>query len=974
MNRITCAAAFSLAALAGASQTAPDAEEILRRIGSKRGICALVGLERDALPLDLARASELLVYVQVADDARAAALRRAASEAGLLGTRLYVERGRADRIHLAEAIADAIVTGSGTPRAEALRVLRPGGTLLLGSERAVKPFPEGADEWTHPYHGPDNNPQSRDRVARPPFLTRFMAEPWYAAMPQQSVVSGGRIFKAYGERSSAQPQWPMLHMLLCMNAYNGALLWQRKLNPGFMVARNTMVATPEALWLGDDVSCKKIEAATGRTLDEIVVPEGLSDGPVWKWMALEGGVLYALVGEKEGDVETVKGDRYRGAGWPWWRIPGYAYGFGRTVLAIDPASKRILWHHREADPIDSRALCMAAGRIFIYSHPKSLAALEARTGRVLWRTTDAGVLAAVGEHDAAQHPMKGFSSTAYARCDDKVIVFAGPQRTKIAAVSAADGKLLWQREGGNSLIVIREDGVYALGEGRTNSTQTSVKLEPLTGKVLAQFASRDRCTRATGSADFIFTRGGKGGSTAVFDVTSAEPRVGVVTPMRPACQDGVVVANGLFYWGPWICRCDGTQIGAICLGPGGGLDYSAEAREAERLEGSGRPEAPLDLAAEDWPTFRRDNARTAGTGRAVPGSATIRWTADPLVRAVPTAPVAAGGLVFTGGADGSVRALDAADGKERWRASTGGSIKYPPSIWEGRAFVGSGDGWIYCLEAATGRTLWRFRAAPVERRVPIFGELLSTWPVGSGVLVEGGVAYAAAGNANFDGTHVYALDAATGKIRWQNHTSGHLYAERPDSGAGVQGHLLLHQGAIYMAGGSLVPIAKYDLADGKFNRAGGGGDMGKDLYVQNGQVRSSGHWLYWRPEDAHFIVSAALPSPAGTVLVAADQIGLGEPGSAPQQKPRFVWSAKPFQENAAVAVTSNALVVAGVDRTGMGPDVRSTAGLCALSITDGKELWRHALPSSPVGWGLCVDRAGRVIVSLQDGRILCLAP
>ena len=65
-----------------------------------------------------------------------------------------------------------------------------------------------------------------------------------------------------------------------------------------------------------------------------------------------------------------------------------------------------------------------------------------------------------------------------------------------------------------------------------------------------------------------------------------------------------------------------------------------------------------------------------------------------------------------------------------------------------------------------------FRAAPLERKIPVYGSLSSTWPVGGGVLVEDGVAYAAAGMANYDGTHVYALDAATGKIRWQNNTSG----------------------------------------------------------------------------------------------------------------------------------------------------------------------------------------------------------
>jgi hypothetical protein len=39
----------------------------------------------------------------------------------------------------------------------------------------------------------------------------------------------------------------------------------------------------------------ELDTATGEVRSEIKVPEGLADGPVWKWMALDGGVLYALV-------------------------------------------------------------------------------------------------------------------------------------------------------------------------------------------------------------------------------------------------------------------------------------------------------------------------------------------------------------------------------------------------------------------------------------------------------------------------------------------------------------------------------------------------------------------------------------------------------------------------------------------------------------------------------------------------------
>ena len=93
------------------------------------------------------------------------------------------------------------------------------------------------------------------------------------------------------------------------------------------------------------------------------------------------------------------------------------------------------------------------------------------------------------------------------------------------------------------------------------------------------------------------------------------------------------------------------------------------------------------------------------------------------------APITAGGLVFLSGADGVVRACEAATGKCRWKGYTAGPITYPPAVHQGRLLVGSGDGWVYAFRAADGRRLWRFRAAPAERKINLYGRLASTWPV-----------------------------------------------------------------------------------------------------------------------------------------------------------------------------------------------------------------------------------------------------
>ena len=81
-----CLAAM-LIILASVPATAADStDSLLAKIGIQRGICVVLGAGSDAIALDLARQSELLVYVQLSDPLKATALREAAEQ--FSGTRL----------------------------------------------------------------------------------------------------------------------------------------------------------------------------------------------------------------------------------------------------------------------------------------------------------------------------------------------------------------------------------------------------------------------------------------------------------------------------------------------------------------------------------------------------------------------------------------------------------------------------------------------------------------------------------------------------------------------------------------------------------------------------------------------------------------------------------------------------------------------------------------------------------------------
>ena len=131
---------------------------------------------------------------------------------------------------MADNIADAVIALSNDyiiDEQEVQRVLRPNGKALINEKEWVKSFPEGMDDWTHPYHGPDNNTQSNDRVIKAPYLTQFLAEPHYGPVTQVTVASNGIVFKGFGNVAFHEREEEFLNTLVAFNGFNGTMLWKR---------------------------------------------------------------------------------------------------------------------------------------------------------------------------------------------------------------------------------------------------------------------------------------------------------------------------------------------------------------------------------------------------------------------------------------------------------------------------------------------------------------------------------------------------------------------------------------------------------------------------------------------------------------------------------------------------------------------------------------------------------------------------
>lgn len=1047
------------------------AHHLLTKAGTSHGLCSLLGCEGGTLALELVRGSQFFLYVQDLRPAVVVAAQKALDVDGLYGTRVLVEQKPLDSLPFADNTVDVVLAPLGTKHAgqgtgaphklkdlslkQILRVLRPGGKAIIGTVKGAeqqltrkqlsqwisthrientnfklgqdafgtwgqitKPQPKGTDSWSHWEHGPDNNPVSTDTVIKAPYRSQWLGGPLYTAMPAITTAAGGRIFTALGHIAHHRREESWLNTLLARNGYNGTFLWSRKLPDGYLVHRSAFIATEDCFYMIESDGCLRLDPETGREIDRISIPEIEGE---WKYIALQDGVLYVLAGTvKDSSEMTIVRSTY--THWSWGELsPGYyqkkvPWGFGTTLAAYDIKRKKVLWRHSEDKQFDSRALVIGADKIFFYCPGAHTGCIDALSGGVIWRNNDPEVIRLIEEPGRGLKSTPGFRTTCYCLYTPEVIFFQAQTRMNVVAISSRDGKLLWTRKKTtNNPNMLYADGKLIVGIGPGGST---LVLEPLTGKTVEDlgFAKRS-CARLTATPDSFFCRGMPEGLTR-YDRNTR--RVLFNGALRPACNDGVIAANGLLYIGPWLCDCNLSLMGTSGLCSAGDFRVEEQDLVSQRLEvcdGSNSVAPFPEITKEDWPTYRGSSSRSACSVATVPADPKSLWRYRTPASYRPSAPTSAGELVFLCADDGKVRALDGKKGSLKWSFATAGPIAQPPTVWKGRAYVGSGDGAVYCLEAATGRLLWRFRVAPVERRIMTYDRLCSAWPIESGVLVQDGVAYAAAGIIDYDGTYVYALDAETGKPIWGNTTSGHL-DKLLRKGVSAQGVLTIAGNRLWMPGGNVISPACYNLQDGKcLSRAVGNGSpranrgeeigvlMGDHL-IFGGRLRYSGIRNYVNP--GIFTVANIGSDGIGKAM----RIGFGKIAPAwssetfvmadgPRSLPVCVdsaalidhlnkagpadlrrqirhagtlkrrWVANELRDSDAVAFVVAKNTIITVLEKQRHRALSSNWTLAGLDPKTGKVIWTKTLRSAALPGGLLVDRHGRIIVVHEDGSVSC---
>jgi WD40 repeat protein len=237
---------------------------------------------------------------------------------------------------------------------------------------------------------------------------------------------------------------------------------------------------------------------------------------------------------------------------------------------------------------------------------------------------------------------------------------------------------------------------------------------------------------------------------------------------------------------------------------------------------------------DDWPTYNHDKARSGVTSEQLPLTLSECWRFQANHPPEPAWPPPAAQdfwhnfnqlrptviydrafhsvairdtVYFASSADFSVYALDAKTGKVRWVFFTAGPVRLAPAVVENRLYVGSDDGCVYCLSTDDGSLIWKFDVSTKNSMVPGNGQMISLLPVRTGLVVDAGKVFFAAGLFPMQHTFLFALDAENGEVLWQQKLD-----------VSPQGYLLASTQNLYVPTGRTGPVS-FSREDGTLGPA-----------------------------------------------------------------------------------------------------------------------------------------------------------
>lgn len=339
-----------------------------------------------------------------------------------------------------------------------------------------------------------------------------------------------------------------------------------------------------------------------------------------------------------------------------------------------------------------------------------------------------------------------------------------------------------------------------------------------------------------------------------------------------------------------------------------------------------------------WPMFRGDPQLTGVAHGMLPPELCLRWkleTPEP----ISSSAAIVHGVVYVGGEDALLYALELATGKLKWKYNARGAIQSSPTVIDKTVFFGDQHGVLHACDAATGDLLWMFETG---------GEIISSVNGNAGRIVFG----------SYDGS-LYCLQAKEGRQLWRYETDDRVHA----TPAIAEGYVLIagcdaHLHVVRLEDGARVRRIRLGSVCGASAAV-----RGKRLFLgtYGSQVLGidwSGGQVVWTYADSQrefpFLSSAAITDEAVVLGGRDKRLRALDPGSG---KPRWQFVTKGRIDSSPVIVGQRVYVGSADGK------------LYAVDLETGKEVWQFDV-GAPISASPAVAE-GCLVIGSHDGVVRC---
>jgi len=356
-------------------------------------------------------------------------------------------------------------------------------------------------------------------------------------------------------------------ILRAVDVYTGRLLWEREIkdlgryydntlhHPGAGQVGSNYVSLPDGIYVMMPESCRVLDPADGKTLRTLTLPDQDGAKAKWGWMTVWDDLLIATTKPLHVEPPKLKrGEKHPPV------MPGKVFediigveinatyaSSSKKLIVMDRNSGKVLWsrdavsnfRHNAIVPAGDKVFCidaMSRGKLgwlkrrgLKLERPATLQALDARTGKVIWKT-DKDVfgtwLAYSAEHDVLVQCGSAYRDRAF---DD---VGRG-----ITVYRAKSGEVVWTD------LKISYGGPLILHHDRliTNGSR-GYGLELMTGKKTGwQWTRMYGCNTAIASENLLTFRSGAAG---YYDL-AGESGTGNFGGFKSSCTSNLIVADGV---------------------------------------------------------------------------------------------------------------------------------------------------------------------------------------------------------------------------------------------------------------------------------------------------------------------------------------------------------------------------------------------------------------------------------------------